>query len=29
MKDVDDLIDLMVKAVLAMRPDQTFGVFED
>lgn len=29
MKDVDDLIDIMVKAVLSMRPDQTFGVFED
>jgi endoglucanase len=28
MKDVDALIDVMVKAVLAMRPDQTFGVFE-
>jgi len=28
MKDVDALIDMMVKAVLAMRPDQTFGVFE-
>lgn len=29
MKDVDVLVDLMVKAVLSMRPDQTFGVFED
>jgi len=27
--DVEDLINLMVEAVLAMRPDQTFGVFED
>lgn len=29
MNDVEDLINLMVEAVLAMRPDQTFGVFED
>ncbi len=29
MNDVEHLIDLMVEAVLAMRPDQTFGVFED
>ncbi|WP_428236789.1 M42 family metallopeptidase [Gracilimonas sp.] len=28
-KDVDALVDVMVKAVLSMRPDQTFGVFED
>ncbi len=29
MNDVEDLISLMVEAVLGMRPDQTFGVFED
>lgn len=29
MDDVEDLINIMVEAVLAMRPDQTFGVFED
>ncbi|MFY0685479.1 MAG: M20/M25/M40 family metallo-hydrolase [Balneola sp.] len=29
MDDVEDLINVMVEAVLAMRPDQTFGVFED
>ena len=28
MKDVDQLITIMVEAVLAMRPDQTFSVFE-
>ncbi len=29
MNDVEDLINIMVEAVLGMRPDQTFGVFED
>jgi endoglucanase len=29
MKDVEALITIMVEAVLAMRPDQTFSVFED
>lgn len=29
MRDVDDLITIMVEAVLGMRPDQTFSVFED
>lgn len=27
--DVEHLIQIMVEAVLAMRPDQTFSVFED
>ena len=29
LNDVEDLINVMVEAVLAMKPDQTFGVFED
>ncbi|MEX2364079.1 MAG: M20/M25/M40 family metallo-hydrolase, partial [Balneolaceae bacterium] len=29
MKDVEALIDVMVEAVFAMKPDQTFSVFED
>lgn len=29
MSDVNELITIMVEAVLAMRPDQTFSVFED
>lgn len=29
MKDVENLISIMVESVLAMKPDQTFSVFED
>lgn len=29
MKDVESLISIMVESVLAMKPDQTFSVFED
>ncbi|MDR9415026.1 MAG: M42 family metallopeptidase [Gracilimonas sp.] len=29
LKDVNNLIDMMVETVMAMRPDQTFGIFED
>jgi endoglucanase len=29
MSDVNELITIMVEAVLAMRPDQTFSVFDD